>query len=59
MWNVLHMRVTYFGAVVAPHTDKIMKNGLMFFDTRENLLQNGVFHFVFRLNQSSEIVLQS
>jgi len=39
-------------AAVAPRTGKINKNG-------ENLLQNGILHFAFKLTQSSEIVFQS
>jgi len=37
--------------VMAPRTDEIIKNSL--FERRENLLQNGVLHFVFRLSQFS------
>jgi len=51
MWSI-HMTLTSLVAVVAPRTGKIVKNGL-------NLLQNGILHFVFKLNQSSEIALQS
>jgi len=43
MWGILHMKVTLLVAVVTPRTGRIIKNGLR----RENLLQNGIFHFVF------------
>jgi len=46
-------------AAVAPHTSKIIENGLHIFEREENLLQNSILHFVFKLNQSSEIGLQS
>jgi len=36
------MTLTSFG--------KIIKNGLSVFDREENLLQNGILHFVFRLS---------
>jgi len=42
---------------VAPHTDKFMKNGLSVFERGENLLQNGILHFVFKFSQLSEIPL--
>jgi len=45
------MKVTSLVAVVAPRTGKIIKNV-------ENLLQNGLFHFVFTLSQSPETALQ-
>jgi len=36
--------------LLTPRTDKIIKNGLNdIFERGENLLQNGVLHFVFRL----------
>jgi len=38
---------------------KIIKNYLRVFERGKNLLQNGILHFVFKLSQSSEIVLQS
>jgi len=41
-----------------PRTGKIIKNGFNVFERGENLLQNSVFHFVFRLSQSSDIALQ-
>jgi len=34
--------------LVAPRKDKIIQNGLNVFE-RENLLQNGILHFVFTL----------
>jgi len=46
-------------AAVAPRTGKIIKNGLNVFQGGENLLQNGILHFVFRFSQSSEITLES
>jgi len=58
MRNV-HMTVTSLVAVVAPRTTKIIKNGLLVFERRENLLQNYIFNFVFRFSQSSEIALES
>jgi len=45
--------------VVAPRTGKIIKNGRSVFERGEKLLQNGELHFVFKLSQSSEMVLQS
>jgi len=54
------MRVTSLVAVVAPRASKIVKNGLRLFEKGENLLQMGILvHFGFRLNQSSEIALES
>jgi len=53
------MTPTSFAAHVAPRTGKINKNGPRVFKRGENLLQNGILHFVFKLSQSSEIVLQS
>jgi len=44
---------------VARRTGKIIKNGLSVFEREENLLQNGILHFEFKLSQSSEIVLQN
>jgi len=35
------------------------KNGLRVFEGGENLLQNGILHFLVTLSQSSEIWLQS
>jgi len=42
---------TSLAAAVAPHTGKIkiIKSGV--FERRENLLQNGVLHFVFRFSR--------
>jgi len=45
-------------AVVAPRIDKIIKNGLNVFERGETLVQNRVFHFMFRLSQSSEIAFR-
>jgi len=36
----------------------IIKNSLRVFVRGENLLQNGMLHFAFKLSQSSEIVFQ-
>jgi len=64
------MTVTSLVAVVAPRTGKIIKISLSVFWKRRksatkwcttfciNLLQNGVLHFVFKLSQLSQIVLQ-
>jgi len=52
------MRVKSLVVVVAPRTGKIIKNGHNVFEGGENLLQNDVFHFVFRLSQSPKIALQ-
>jgi len=41
------MTVTSFLAVIGPRTDKTIKNGLSIFEREQNLLQNGVLHFVF------------
>jgi len=49
---------TSLAEAVAPRTGKIIKNGLRVFERRENLLQNGILHFAFKISQSSEIVLQ-
>jgi len=46
-------------AAVALRTCKIIKNGRNVFERRENMLQNGILYFVFKLIQSSEMVLQS
>jgi len=56
--NVLDMTVASLVAVVAPHTGKIIKNGLNVFERGENLQRNGILHFVFRLSQSSESALK-
>jgi len=42
---------------IAPLTGKIIENRV--FERAENLLQNGVLHFVFWISQLSEIELQS
>jgi len=52
------MTPTSFAEPIAPRSGKIIKNGLRVFERGENLLQNGILHFVFNLSQSSEIVLQ-
>jgi len=44
-------------AVAASRTGKIFKNGLRVFERGENLLQNGVLHFVFGFSQLSEIAV--
>jgi len=36
-------------AAVAPCKGKILKNGFQVFERGENLLQNGIPHFVFKL----------
>jgi len=51
MWSI-HMRVTSLVAVVAHRAGKIVKNGLRLFEREENLLQNGILHFVFLTIQS-------
>jgi len=38
---------------------KIIKNGLRIFEIGENLLQIGILHFVSKLSQSPEVVLQN
>jgi len=53
MWNIHHVTVTSLEAAVAPRTGKIIKNGLSVFERLENLLQDGILHFVFRLSQKS------
>jgi len=45
--------------VVAPSIGKINNYGFSVFGRGENLLQNGILHFVFKLSQSSKIVLQT
>jgi len=40
---------------MAPRTGKIIKNGLNIFERLENLLQNGVLHFVFRLTRGGKL----
>jgi len=46
------MTLTSFVAAVAPSTGKIIKNGLGGFERGNNLLKNGVLHFVFRFSQT-------
>jgi len=41
-------------AAVVPRTGEILKNDLGVFE-REEMIQNGILHFVFRSSQSSEI----
>jgi len=53
------MTMTSLVATVAPRAGKIIKDRLRIFEIGENLLQNGILHFVFKLSQSSEIILQS
>jgi len=36
------MKLTLLAAAVAPHTGKIIKNGLRVFERGETLLQNGI-----------------
>ena len=42
--------------VIAPSTDKNMENGP---ERGQNLLQNGILNFAFRLSQSPAIALKS
>jgi len=44
---------------VAPCTGKIITNGPQWSERGENLLQNGILYFAFRLSQLSKIILQS
>jgi len=37
---------TSLAAAVAPRTGKIIKNGHRVFEKGENLLQNGILHFI-------------
>jgi len=64
------MTPTSLAATVALRTGKIVRNGFRFFsfffsffsvvfERGENLLQNGMLHFLFKLSQSLEIMLQS
>jgi len=48
--NNLHMTVTSLVAVVPPRIGKIIKDSPSVFEREENLLQNGVLHFVFKLS---------
>jgi len=59
MSGIPDMTPTSLAAAVAPRTGKIFKIILCGFERRENLLQNGIPLFVFKLSQSSEIALQS
>jgi len=43
---------------VAPRIGKIIKNALSVCERGEDLLQNGILHFVFRFSHSSEIALE-
>jgi len=49
------MTSTSLAAAVVPRTGKIIKKGRRVFERGENLLPNGILHFVFTLSQSSEI----
>jgi len=53
------MVVMSLGTALAPRTGKIIKNGLSVLERGENLLRNGLLHFVFRFSQSLEIALES
>jgi len=57
--DISDMTPTSFAAPVALCTGKIIKNGPCVLERGENLLQNGILDFVFKLSQSLEIVLQS
>jgi len=46
-------------SLIAPRKGKIIKNDSCVFERGENLLQNCILRFVFKLSQSSEIVLQN
>jgi len=59
MLGMPDMTPTSLEAAVAPCTGKIIKNDLRVFEWEENLLQNGILDFAFKLNQSPEIVFQS
>jgi len=50
------LKVCLLAAVVAPRTGKIINNRCVL-ERQNNLLQNGVLNFPFRLNQSSGIAL--
>jgi len=52
------MTPTSLATAVVPCTGKIIKNSLRVFDRRENLLQNGILHFVIGFSQSSEMALE-
>jgi len=51
------MILTAHVVAAAPHTGKIIKN-LVFFERGENLLQNGIPNFVFRLSQLSGMAME-
>jgi len=51
---MLDMTLMPLPVAVAPRTGKIIRN-----KRGENLQQNGILRFVFKLSQSSEIVFQS
>jgi len=44
---------------VAPRTGKIVENGFHVLERGENLLQNGILHFMFKFSQTPEIALES
>jgi len=64
MSNIPDMTLTSLAALVAPRVQaKSLKMASVFlkeevFERGEYLLQNSILHFVFKINQSSEIVLQ-
>jgi len=51
MWSILV-------AVVAPRTGKSLKMSSAFLKEEKIFVTKWILHFVFKLNQSSEIVLQ-
>jgi len=51
------MTPTSLVVAVVPRTCKIIKNGCVL-ESGEDLLQNVILHFVFKLSQSSETVLR-
>jgi len=53
------MTLTSLEAAVGPRTGKINKNRHSVFEREENLLQNGILNFAFKLSKSSEVVFQS
>jgi len=58
MLGMPDMTTTSLAAAVTPNTGKIIKNGLRVFESGEYLLPYGILHFVFKLSQSSEIVVR-
>jgi len=56
--GILDMTPTSLAAPVTPRTGRIIKNGLCVFERGQNA-KNGILHFVLKLSQSPEIVLQS